>query len=284
MPPWACSKRPERRAVAPEKAPRSWPNSSLSSRVAGMAAQLMATKRPLRPEARWSARATRSLPVPVSPVMRTAASLGPTRAIRRRRDSMAGLSPTRWPGRDSSSSSRWRSSFRALSVRALRSAVSRRSGEGGFSTKSVAPSFRACTASAGEASPERTTTGAGRGRGSRASSSSPVSPGMRRSSSTRSGGPSGASSRREASAAERASTGWKPSSESSPRRPFRTPGSSSTRRMRGPGFMVWAERVGGPRAPAYRHRARVRGAGCLRVHGRSSARWAGRVRCHPAWC
>ena len=42
VPPLACSKRPMRRAAAPVKAPRSWPKSSLSSRVSGMAAQLTA--------------------------------------------------------------------------------------------------------------------------------------------------------------------------------------------------------------------------------------------------
>jgi len=38
----ADAKRPIRRLWAPENAPRSWPNNSLSSRVSGMAAQLMA--------------------------------------------------------------------------------------------------------------------------------------------------------------------------------------------------------------------------------------------------
>ena len=56
------------------KAPRSWPNSSLSSSVSGSAAQLTGDERPLaRAAARqWSARATSSLPVPLSPRMSTA--------------------------------------------------------------------------------------------------------------------------------------------------------------------------------------------------------------------
>jgi hypothetical protein len=44
--PSACSKRPRRMVCAPVKAPRSWPNSSDSSRSLGMAAVLMATKGP----------------------------------------------------------------------------------------------------------------------------------------------------------------------------------------------------------------------------------------------
>ena len=54
------------------KAPFSWPNSSLSSRFSGSAAQLTAIMGPLRsPEAMWMARATISLPVPVSPSIST---------------------------------------------------------------------------------------------------------------------------------------------------------------------------------------------------------------------
>ena len=50
------------------KAPFSWPNSSLSSRLSGIAAQLTATKG-AAPAASswWMARATSSLPVPLSP-------------------------------------------------------------------------------------------------------------------------------------------------------------------------------------------------------------------------
>src|SRR3954470_12726446 len=44
VPPLASSNLPTRRATAPVKAPFSWPNSSLSSRCSGMAAQLTATK------------------------------------------------------------------------------------------------------------------------------------------------------------------------------------------------------------------------------------------------
>ena len=44
VPPWACSNLPMRRRSAPVNAPRSWPNSSLSSSGSGMAAQLIARK------------------------------------------------------------------------------------------------------------------------------------------------------------------------------------------------------------------------------------------------
>ncbi len=48
MPPDAVSKRPARRSVAPVKAPRSWPKSSLSRRSRGIAEQLSATNGPLQ--------------------------------------------------------------------------------------------------------------------------------------------------------------------------------------------------------------------------------------------
>ena len=49
VPPWLCSKRPTRCAIAPVKEPFSCPNSSLSSNCSGIAAQLIATKSfPLR--------------------------------------------------------------------------------------------------------------------------------------------------------------------------------------------------------------------------------------------
>ena len=68
VPPLAVSKRPGLSATAPVKAPFTWPKSSLSSRSAGMAAQLTATQGfSLRGEWEWIARATTSLPVPLSP-------------------------------------------------------------------------------------------------------------------------------------------------------------------------------------------------------------------------
>ena len=65
-------------------APFSWPKISLSSRVSGIAAQLTATNGPLaRGESSCSVRATSSLPVPLSPLISTAAGVGAATSIRR---------------------------------------------------------------------------------------------------------------------------------------------------------------------------------------------------------
>ena len=57
-------------------APRTWPNSSLSSSSPGSAATFTATNGPLRRgEWAWMIRAITSLPVPLSPVTSTEASL-----------------------------------------------------------------------------------------------------------------------------------------------------------------------------------------------------------------
>ena len=84
VPPCAASKKPARSCKAPVNAPRRWPNSSLSSSDSGTAAQFTAMNgfSPLG-LARCSARATSSLPVPVSPVTSTGRSAFMTRAISR---------------------------------------------------------------------------------------------------------------------------------------------------------------------------------------------------------
>ena len=71
-----------RGARASVKAPRAWPKSSLSSSVSGIAAQLTATNGLVARAGsrRCSARATSSLPVPLSPVIRTDASVSATRS------------------------------------------------------------------------------------------------------------------------------------------------------------------------------------------------------------
>ena len=72
MPPSASANRPFLLAVAPVNAPRTWPNSSASSSVSGIAAQLTLMSGCSRcGAAAWMARATSSLPVPVSPVIST---------------------------------------------------------------------------------------------------------------------------------------------------------------------------------------------------------------------
>ena len=61
-----------RRSTASVKAPRSWPKSSLSISPSGIPAQFTATKGPwLRGPSSWIARATSSLPVPLSPRIST---------------------------------------------------------------------------------------------------------------------------------------------------------------------------------------------------------------------
>ena len=70
VPPCAYSSRPILSAVAPVNAPFTYPNSSLSNSVSTTAEQLQVTKRPeLAGLKLWSAFATRSLPVPVGPVI-----------------------------------------------------------------------------------------------------------------------------------------------------------------------------------------------------------------------
>ena len=77
-PPPAVWKSPALAWRASVNAPRSNPNSSASSRLSGIAAQLTSTNGPApRPLARWSAAASSPLPVPVSPRMRTGGAAGP---------------------------------------------------------------------------------------------------------------------------------------------------------------------------------------------------------------
>ena len=77
VPPLASSNMPFFRLTAPVKAPFSYPNSSLSSRFSGTPPMFIATNGPsLAADQAWISRATTSLPVPLSPVMRTVALEG----------------------------------------------------------------------------------------------------------------------------------------------------------------------------------------------------------------
>ena len=70
--------------MAPVNEPLRWPNSSLSSSSAGMAAQFRRMNGlPARLLFWWIASAISSLPVPFSPTMSTFASVGATTLIRR---------------------------------------------------------------------------------------------------------------------------------------------------------------------------------------------------------
>ncbi|SST06830.1 Uncharacterised protein [Acinetobacter baumannii] len=82
MPPSAASTSPARPALAPVKAPFSWPNSSDSIRVSGIAAQFTEISGALaRFDRLCRARATSSLPVPDSPWISTVESVGATLRI-----------------------------------------------------------------------------------------------------------------------------------------------------------------------------------------------------------
>ena len=95
VPPSACSKRPMWRLLAPVNAPASCPKSSLSSSSDGIAAVLSATKGlRARGDSRCSARATSSLPVPVSPVTSTPSGACAKRPMARNSACIAGVSPT----------------------------------------------------------------------------------------------------------------------------------------------------------------------------------------------
>ena len=87
----ASSSRPTFSVVAPVNEPLVWPNSSDSMRSLGSAAQLILIHGPSRRALRsCSALAISSLPVPLSPTMRTLASVSATEAM---------VSITRWmPG------------------------------------------------------------------------------------------------------------------------------------------------------------------------------------------
>ena len=186
VPPLACSNLPMRRSTAPVKAPFSWPKSSDSMMLSGTAPQLMATKgEPPRGLRSWMARATRSLPVPVSPNSKTSASTCEMRWTMEARRCRAGVRPTRrGPGAacwasSSALSCRFSRLRRRLSM-PRRTISTRRSPAKGFSRKSQAPSRMASTAV--EISPWPVISMTGRS-GSRActsrSSAMPSIPGMR---------------------------------------------------------------------------------------------------------
>ena len=92
VPPSAWRNRPSRSACAPVKAPFTEPNSSLSISSRGRAAQLILMILPLlRGLKAWMRSAITSLPVPLSPVMSTATSLGAMRSMVRTTSRMTAL-------------------------------------------------------------------------------------------------------------------------------------------------------------------------------------------------
>ncbi len=219
MPPSAISKRPLRSARASVKAPRTWPNISLSNRVEEMPPRLTLTNGPSwRRLLRWIASATSSLPVPLSPVISTEASVGATRPISSRILRNRGSAPIRArKSQRRSSSSRLAgaplpSAAAAASDRAVSTACSSWAFVHGLVTKSAAPAFIPSTASPIDPQAVIRMTGIrGRSRRIAASSSSPSSPVVARekfmSWSTRSNSCSRSSAR--ASSCDRAArVGW----------------------------------------------------------------------------
>ncbi len=95
VPPSAWRKKPPRAASAPVKAPLAAPKSSAAARLGGIAAMLTATWGPWRRGlAWWMARATNSLPLPVSPRSRSGTGNTATRRISRRNATIGALEPS----------------------------------------------------------------------------------------------------------------------------------------------------------------------------------------------
>ena len=104
--------------AAPVNAPRTWPNSSDSSSVSGRAPQLRATKgRSRRSELKWIARATSSLPVPDSPVMRIVLLVGAIVSTRSNTACMGLLRPMMLENSDAERRARLSRTFSCLSSR-----------------------------------------------------------------------------------------------------------------------------------------------------------------------
>ena len=117
MPPCAASILPAVVLIAPVNAPFSCPNSSLSSSVSGIAAQLIATNAPLaRGLASCSPRASSSLPVPDAPSSSTDTSAGATRSMVRVTLSISGAAVSMPPSAVSPSIRAARRRFSASSA------------------------------------------------------------------------------------------------------------------------------------------------------------------------
>ena len=95
VPPSAAATLPAASRTAPVNAPRTWPNRSLSSRSGLRLGQLTVTNGPsARLLQAWRARARTPLPVPFSPRIRTAASVGATRRASSRTRPTSGSRPS----------------------------------------------------------------------------------------------------------------------------------------------------------------------------------------------
>ena len=145
VPESAISKRPARSESAPVNEPLAWPNISLSKSVWARPPRLTITNGfPARQLSLCIALAISSLPVPFSPVMRTAASVGATRRTVSSTFSSSGLSPIIPSNGSSATTSSSRGAHSDMAVWTLdnRSRLSH-----GFVMKSMAPAFTPSTAS-----------------------------------------------------------------------------------------------------------------------------------------
>ena len=149
VPPFASWNFPAWRSVAPVKLPFSWPNRRDSTSASGMAPQFTATKgRPARSDEPCTARATTSLPTPLSPEISTGIEDRAARSPILRTWTMAADVPTRslkvvLPSARLRS---WATSERSAPMdRALWIEMVMRSGDAGLTKKSVAPACMAWT-------------------------------------------------------------------------------------------------------------------------------------------
>lgn len=112
VPPCAASNAPTRSAAAPVKAPLTWPKSSLSTSSRESAAQSITRNGPPRRGlCAWISRAITSLPVPVSPVIMTVASVGAYVSARWKTRRIASERPTTRPNDSAALRSRARAPF-----------------------------------------------------------------------------------------------------------------------------------------------------------------------------
>ena len=151
MPPSASSNRPWRSCRASVKAPFTWPNISLSNSVEEIPPRFTLIYGAFF---RWLLRkiasVISSLPVPLSPVINTEASVGAMRPMSSRTFSSLGSSPTILPKSYCASSSprlgAFTASFRAASPRAVFTTCSSCSLVQGLVMKSTAPALIPLTA------------------------------------------------------------------------------------------------------------------------------------------
>ena len=155
VPPWAARKKPSRSPVAPVYAPLRAPNSSAETSSLERAPRLTLTKGPSRRGlCWWMARATSSLPEPVSPRMST----GTFRSATRTTSSRTRRTPSPWPtmpsspGPCSAEEDAWCSSTTTRSASSSGTPAASSSGENSRQPTRGCPATRTCVPSSGTSS------------------------------------------------------------------------------------------------------------------------------------